>query len=742
MKIIEYLMIKANFEKIKLYMENKNLRQKFSISIGSVIFICFALFSLYLLIDQNSINKRTLKENSERYTELLVLSNREHVWNFNYSGLTDTCRAFYMTPEIAEIKIVDNNGTTLINLNDKKVVSRETPIIRDILLNNQKIGELQLVVSRDEYNRKVLSIILKLIGLFVVIFAITLQSVRAVTGRVLKPLNEMLGVVDKISHGDMSKSISVKSNDEIGILAENFNNMMYKVKESIASIQSIIEFMPSIIIQLDTEGRVLEWNRLAEKFAGFAIESARGRHLAEIKPEISVYLLSAKTAIDSGKPFALYRIHLSGYEEMYFNIFVFPLKLEHSESLVLRIDDITELEKKDVQIRQSQKLESIGLLASGVAHDFNNILGGILGTASLLRYKISNKAVDSIEGFSKDLELVEKSCENGAAIVSQLLNLSRKDTDIELHPMDLNDILSQIGKICMNSIDRMVSITVTPYNGFAKAMINSSQIQQTLLNLCINASHAMTIMRKPGEHKGGHLDIGIVKIQSDLYFVNNHPGSSEGEYWRIYVKDTGVGMDNKTLSKIYDPFFTTKTNTAIKGTGLGLSIVYSIVRAHRGFIDVYSEVELGTVFSIYLPVLNEESALSDLAAQGEIVRGNGTILVVDDEEVMRSYTESMLIECGYNVITGTNGEEAVELYKNNSDVISGVILDMVMPVKSGYEAMKDLIKINPDLKIMMTSGLYSKTLIDDVINAGARDFIEKPYSMLQLSQKLNSILKG
>jgi len=337
---------------------------------------------------------------------------------------------------------------------------------------------------------------------------------------------------------------------------------------------------------------------------------------------------------------------------------------------------------------------------------------------------------------------VEKSCENGAAIVSQLLNLSKKDTDIELHPMDLNEILNQIGKICMNSIDRSVSISVTLNSEPAKAMVNGAQMQQTLLNLCINASHAMTIMRNPGEHSGGHLDIGIVKTRADLYFVNTHPGSEEGEYWRIYVKDTGVGMDNKTLSKIYDPFFTTKTKTSVKGTGLGLSIVYSIVRAHRGFIDVYSEMELGTVFSIYLPVYNDTSDLPGAQSTENVISGEGTILVIDDEEVMRSYTESMLMECGYSVITGSDGVEAVELYKNNSDIISAVILDMVMPVMSGYEALTELTKLNPELKIMMTSGLYSKNLIEDVLKAGARDFIEKPYSMAQLSWKLNSMLKG
>ncbi len=728
------------FQLINTYKKKLNLRQKFSISAGLVIFVCFAIFTLYLLIDQNLRNKQILLKNSKKYSELLVLSNTEYLWNYDEEGLRKASAAFYELPEIAQIKITDNNGSILLNLNDKKVNSLELPIKTEIFKNNLKIGEIELVATSDEYKRTVFIIILKLIGLFAVIFSITLQSIRIISARVLKPLNEMLVVVDKISHGDMTNSITVVSDDEIGILAEDFNNMMYTVKESIDSVKSIIEFMPSIIIQLDLEGRVLEWNRLAEKLTGQNIDEAKNKYLKDIKPELSSYLWNIKNIIESDKPFSLYRIKIIGYDDKLFNIFIFPLKTNTKKTIVLRIDDISELEKKDEQIRQSQKLESIGLLAGGIAHDFNNILGGIIGTVSLLRYRIAKGKVDTLAQFDKDLALVENSCENGAGLVSQLLSLSRKQIGFEIHHLDLNEVMLNVANVCMKSFDKSISFTIKEYHEKAYAMINGPQIQQSLLNLCINASHSMTIMRKESEQQGGVLEIGITKIFADRFFLDSHPESAEGMYWRLYIRDTGVGMDSSTISKIYDPFFTTKTKTSVKGTGLGLSVVYSVIRAHKGFIDVYSEEGTGTLFSVYIPVSESDESFSETEIP-VVCTGEGTILVIEDEEVIRNYAMAMLEECGYKVLIAENGITGLSMYNERKTQINAVLCDMMMPEKSGYETLVELKQINPSLPVLMTSGLYSNELIDNVKKAGADDFIEKPYSLVQLSQKIKSILK-
>lgn len=573
-----------------------------------------------------------------------------------------------------------------------------------------------------------------------IIFILCLILYVFINKRIIIPLSLVTDFGTEIARGNLNNEFSLDRDDELGKLAADFNNLRIQIKENISSTRAIIEFMPSIIIQLDPDGRVIEWNRMAEKLTGINIDCARNKYLRELKPEFEVYLWEINTVIESEKPLSLYRIKLAGYDNNLFNIFIFLLKTETKKSIVLRIDDISELEKKDEQIRQSQKLESIGLLAGGIAHDFNNILGGIIGTISLLRYRIGKGKIKNFSSLDKDLALVENSCESGAGIVSQLLSLSRKEINSELHLLDLNELLNNVINICRKSFDKSISLTVKEYNDKAYAMINGPQIQQSLLNLCINAAHAMTIMRRGNDPQGGHLDAVITKIFADRFFLDSHPESAEGEYWRLYVRDTGIGMDSNTISKIYDPFFTTKNMTSVKGTGLGLSVVYSVIRAHRGFIDVYSEPGIGTIFSLYIPVAENIKNIPQ-SIPAEVCYGNGTILVIDDEDIIRNYTKAMLEECGYNVMTAENGVIGLSMYEGLKSEINAVLLDMVMPEKSGYEILVELKHLNSELPVLITSGLYSTDLLNSIMKAGAADFIEKPYSITQLSRKIKTILK-
>ncbi len=635
---------------------------------------------------------------------------------------------------IPEFACVLENESCLIHYNFEGI-----PKMAKVISSPETGWKLMAVIETSEINktlfffRGAVFVIILLISIFCVLLYIYIKK------GIISPIGQLTEFGRSIAAGNLNSPIELKSNDELENLADDFNDMMYKLKDSIESVKAIIEMMPSIIIQLDAEGRILEWNREAQAFAGVSINEARGTMLSVLKPGIAVYLESLKTLPENGKPLSFYRIKIPGLDEQYFNLFIFILRTEHSSSFVLRIDDITELEKKDSQIRQIQKMESIGLLASGIAHDFNNILGGILATVSLLKYRIMNGKISNAADACKDLEIAEKSCETGASIASQLLNISKKEADLDLHEYDLNYIVDQIVKVCRKSFDKSIEIRDYPYKGKAKAMINSSQIQQSILNLCINASHAMTIMRMPGEPQGGQLEIGIMKVNADLFFVNSHYGSNEGNYWQIFVKDTGVGMDSSTISRIFDPFFTTKTGTSIQGTGLGLSIVYSIIKNHGGFIDVYSEVGLGSKFIIYIPALPEDEISEHTSPSEEIYKGEGTILVIDDEETISIYTEQILNECGYSVIRAGNGTEGVEIYKEKSSLIKAVILDMIMPGKSGLETLTDLININPRVNVLMTSGFHSDEIIESVTRAGASGFIMKPYTIHQISEKINSI---
>ena len=271
--------------------------------------------------------------------------------------------------------------------------------------------------------------------------------------------------------------------------------------------------------------------------------------------------------------------------EEYHNISIFPLIANGIKGIVIRVDDITELEKKEQQLRQAQKMEIIGTLAGGLAHDFNNILGGITGSLSLLKFKLQKDTALDHDFMIKYLNIMEEAGRRAADLVKQLLSISSKQ-EMTLEPVDLDITIEHVMQICRNSFDKCIDLE-TLFSG-TKAMINASptQIEQVLLNLCVNAAHAMTTMRKEDEPQGGKLTVSLKKIFADKNFCIAHPEAHELEYWALTVQDTGVGMDTKTVAKIFDPFFTTKQKD--KGTGLGLAMAYNIVQQHGGFIDVYS----------------------------------------------------------------------------------------------------------------------------------------------------------
>jgi signal transduction histidine kinase len=544
----------------------------------------------------------------------------------------------------------------------------------------------------------------------------------------------------ELASGNMGKRLVRERDDEFGELSDDLNLMAARLDESIASAKSIIEFMPSMLIQLSEDGRIVRWNELANRLFEMCSEPPAGKRISETDTALAKYQEIVEKVCRSGNAELLYREKLTGFEDMLFNVHIFPMRLRHEHYAVVRIDDVTEIEHKNDQIRRAQKLESIGLLAGGIAHDFNNILSSIMGTVSLFRYRMKKRGMPSQEELERDMGIIETSSESGAAIVSLLLDIARQGKDTEFSPVNLVEIVNKIAKISSRSIDPTVEIKVSVPGEQCYVRGNNSQLQQCLLNLSVNGIQAMTTMREPGERKGGVLFIELDRITVDQYFLNTHPGSRMTDYWRISIRDTGVGMSKKVLSKIFDPFFSTKDKGAKKGTGLGLSVVYSIVHSHEGFIDVYSEVGLGSSFNLYLPVFNFDPNESVQDANREICKGSGTVLVIDDDETVRNSAQSMLEECGFTVITTTSGDEGISVLQKHPDEISLILLDLVMPGKSGGEVLKEIVAAKEGIRVIVMSGLYSKELVNELLSAGAADFIQKPFTLYSLSLKVRNVL--
>jgi len=504
-----------------------------------------------------------------------------------------------------------------------------------------------------------------------------------------------------------------------------------------AYLNNIIESMPSMLITVDIKGRVTQWNKAAAKAVKGNVKNIHGQKLWDISPYFAKYKNEIDKIFKTRRSKTFHRELLSNGEDKYFNVTLFPLASNGIEGIALKADDITEIEKREQHFRQSQKMELVGTLAGGLAHDFNNVLTGIIGTISLIQYEIKTDHDIQIKELEKYLATMEKAGQRAADLVRQLLTITRKQVPF-FKVIDLKAAAKNVMEICKNSFDKSVELDSALTETAAPAYADQAQIEQVLLNLCINACHAMTIMRDSTEKWGGKLIVSMEKIVAGDIFCTTHPETEKGGYWMLTVSDTGVGMEPLEVEKIFNPFFTTKQ--ANEGTGLGMAMVYNIVKQHKGLIDIFSQKKIGTTVNVYFPVIDRRIPLEDDSRKTDIVKGSGLILVVDDEESIRTTAGRILKKCGYDVITAENGEEGVRLFRENHGQIRAVVLDMVMPKMSGKAAFIGMAKIDPGVKAILVSGFRQDERVEDVLKLGVKKFIQKPYTMEKLARAINDIL--
>jgi len=385
------------------------------------------------------------------------------------------------------------------------------------------------------------------------------------------------------------------------------------------------------------------------------------------------------------------------------------------------IRDITEQKRLEAQLQQAQKMESIGTLAGGIAHDFNNLLMGIQGRTSLM-------LMDSDSSHSRfgHLKGIEDYVKSAVDLTKQLLGFARGGK-YKIKPTDLNEFIKKQNRM-FGRTTKEINIRGKYEKNLWTTEVDQGQIEQVLLNLYVNSWQAM-----PG---GGGLYIQTENIVIDEFFIRPYHVEL-GKYVKISVTDTGVGMDNATQQRIFDPFFTTKEMG--RGTGLGLASAYGIIKNHNGFIDVYSERGEGTTFNIYLPA-SEKEAVNEEEVNEELFRGIETLLLVDDEDMIVDVGCGIIEKLGYKSLTAKSGEEAIGIYKKNHDKIDMVIIDMIMPDMGGGETYDKLKEINPDVKVLLSSGYSINGQATEILERGCNGFIQKPFNMADLSKKIREIL--
>ncbi len=384
-----------------------------------------------------------------------------------------------------------------------------------------------------------------------------------------------------------------------------------------------------------------------------------------------------------------------------------------------------EKEKLQAQLLQAQKMEAIGHLAGGVAHDFNNILSAIVGYAHITLMKMKDDDL-----VRSNLEKILASSEKAANLTKSLLAFSRKQI-MQMKNVSLSDIVSGMTSILERIIGEDIYLRVNKAAHDLIVNADKNQIEQVLMNLATNARDAMP--------HGGTLTVTAEECEIDEMYIQMHQEGEVGKYAVISVTDTGMGMDEKTKDNIFDPFFTTKE--VGKGTGLGLAMVYGTIKQHNGFINTYSEPGKGTTFKIYLPLLDSGVKVMEEKDAGSIPSGTETVLFVEDDVNVRNVTKALLEEYGYSVIEAADGKHAVELYKENRDRVHLVITDIIMPGQSGKDLHNELIKISADIKVIYVSGypadvLAKKGIIDSDVN-----FISKPINPEILMQKIREVLE-
>lgn len=393
--------------------------------------------------------------------------------------------------------------------------------------------------------------------------------------------------------------------------------------------------------------------------------------------------------------------------------------------------------KTEEQLQHAQKMDTIGTLAGGLAHNFNNVLGGITGTVSLIKHLHKSDEGISDSELIEYINVIDESSMRAAEIVRQLLNISRK-SELKIENLNICEVINQVVKICHNTFDKSVEINLQCDE---KIQINADrlQLEQVILNVCINAYHAMTIMNASEEKTGGELTISTNSVIADSEFCQKYHQANNGlKYCHISISDTGIGISKSNLNKIFDPFFTTKIKD--KGTGLGLSMVYNIVQQHQGFIEVQSQTGKGSVFNVFLPIQSEKNVLEKQVPEAGIIKGSGVVLVVDDEDIVRFTAAKMLEECGYTVLQARDGIEAVEIFEDQHEKISAILLDIIMPRMSGVEVYDRMLHSGNSKPVIFISGFSRDEKVEELVKTGKNFFVEKPFTLSTLSKTINLAL--
>jgi PAS domain S-box-containing protein len=498
-------------------------------------------------------------------------------------------------------------------------------------------------------------------------------------------------------------------------------------EERISQQASLLDKAQDAILVCDLNSQILYWNKGAESIYGSSSDDVFGRKLGDVvcggDPEYIRQAEEALKAADEWKTESRHTTHAGD------NIIV------ESRWALVRNDkgepdyyfvtntDITEQKRTEEHLFRAQRMESIGTLAGGIAHDLNNILSPIMMAVDMLNLN------DTGPEEKRWLGMIKESAERGSDLVNQVLTFARGMSGEHI-PVQLKHIVKDLVGVLNETLPKSISVKYDIAADLWTISADPTQIHQILMNVCINARDAMP--------SGGTLTIKAENVAIDENYARMNLDAAPGSYVLLTVDDTGTGMPAEVIKRIFDPFFTTKEIG--KGTGLGLATTLTIVKSHGGFINVYSEPKRGTKFSIYLSSAEERSEKADAVAKDALPRGNGElVLIVDDEKNIRNVAEATLSKFGYRTLTAVDGTDALAVYSQRTKDIAAVLTDMAMPFLDGEALIRALKKMNPEIKVIAMSGLASKGTAAKLTTLNVSAFLSKPFSAETLLKTLKEL---
>nr|WP_315889701.1 ATP-binding protein [Kovacikia minuta] len=491
---------------------------------------------------------------------------------------------------------------------------------------------------------------------------------------------------------------------------------------------ALLDVATDAIFVRDLESHILYWNKGAERLYGWTAAEAYGRStiLLLYRQAPSNHQSIHQAVLQTGEwQGELQQITKDGKELIVESRWTLVRSsYSRSKSILVVNTDITQKKLLERQFLRSQRMESIGTLAGGIAHDVNNILAPILMSVQLLRMKLSD------EQSEQWLNILESSARRGSELIKQVLSFAR-GMDGEQGVLQIRHLIAEIKQIAEETFPKSIQIYTHVPRELWTISGDATHLHQVLMNLCVNARDAMP--------DGGTLSIrarNLVIHETDVQF---HLDATAGAYVAISISDTGVGIATELLDRIFEPFFTTKEMN--KGTGLGLSTVMGIVKSHKGFINVSSKLGEGTEFTVFLPAVDVEE--TEIVDEMEVFAGQGEwILVVDDEAPIREIARNLLKTYGYKVLTASNGIEAIALYAQHQAEICLTLIDLMMPEMDGITTIHTLKKMNPDIKLITSSGLLTDTEASRTEKTCVHSFLPKPYTSNDLLQIIHDALRG